>query len=237
MTSLPDRGTFGSEIQTIAWLRWAPFLVLGMGAAILALRWESLPERWIVHWGPGGVPDRWVTKDPLLVSMPLVAGLVLCGIFEVVATVISKRRRVAPHIKASPEAIAQMSAVTGELVRMIGLALAVLFALLGMALPIFQPQSPRLIAFVSLAVVAAPSIIGVVRYKRTVNRLKSRGLIQAPDGWKALTYRNPNDSRLIVPKAFGPGYTINFGHPWAWPVMLLLIGLPLLLAIILLKVL
>ena len=219
-----------------ACLRWAPFVVLVIAAVILALKWPSLPERWIVHWGPGGVPDRWVTKDSFIVFIPLVAGLVLCVVFEVLATVISKRRHVASHIKASPEAAAQMAAVTGEFVRMIALALAVLFALLAMALPIFRPQNPGSIVLVSLLLMLAPIVIGIVRVKRTANALKSRGLIQAPDGWSALVYRNPGDSRLIVPKAFSPGYTINYAHPWAWPVTISLIGLPLLIVIILWKV-
>ncbi len=237
MTSLPDRGTFVFEFRTIGWLRWAPFLVLLIAAAILALKWQSLPERWIVHWGPGGVPDRWVTRDPFTVFIPLVAGLVLCTIFEVLATVISKRRRVASHIKASPEAMAQMAAVTGEFVRMIALALSVLFTLLAMALPVFRPQSPGLIVITSLVLMLVPIVIGIVRLKRTASVLKSRGLIQAPDGWSVLIYRNPSDSRLIVPKAFSPGYTINYGHPWAWPVTLFLIGLPLLVVLIVWKVL
>ena len=235
MTSFPDRGEFGPDVRTIAWLRWAPFVVLLIGAAIIALKWESLPERWIVHWGPGGVPDRWVTKDPFTVFVPLVAGLVICVVFEVLATVISKRRHVASHIKASPEAAAQMAAVTGEFVRMIALALAVLFTLLAMVLPVFRPQSPGLIVIVSLFLMLAPIVIGIIRLKRTASVLKSRGLIQAPDGWSALIYRNPSDSRLIVPKAFSPGYTINYAHPWAWPVTIFLIGLPLLVVIVLWK--
>ena len=192
-----------------AWLRLAPFVVLLTAAAILVVRWHSLPERWIVHWGPGGVPDRWVTKDPFIVFIPLVAGLVLCAIFEVLATAISKRRYVASHIKASPEAAAQMAVVIGDLVRMIALGLAVLFTLLSLALPVFRPQSPGSIVITSLVLMLVPIVIGVVRFKRTASALQSRGLIQAPDGWSALIYRNPGDSRLIVPKAFSPGYTIN----------------------------
>ena len=235
MTSLPDRGTFESEAQAIAWLRWAPFLVLVIAAGILALRWPSLPERWIVHWGPGGVPDRWVTRNPLIVGTPLLAGLVLCAVFEVTAMVVGKHRRAVAHIQASPEAAAQMAAVTGDLVRMIELSLAVLFALLATALPIFQPQSPDVIIVGSLALMLLPVVIGVVRLKRTARMLKSRGLIQAPEGWNAVTYRNPSDPRLFVPKSFSPGYTINFAHPWAWPVMLALIVLPLLVVLILWK--
>ena len=44
---------------------------------------------------------------------------------------------------------------------------------------------------------------------------------------RACGYRNPRDSRLWVPKLAGIGWTINFAHRFAWPMMLVLVGLPL----------
>jgi Family of unknown function (DUF5808) len=48
-----------------------------------------------------------------------------------------------------------------------------------------------------------------------------------PDAaWKGSFYSNPNDPALLVPKRFGIGYTLNFGNPWSWAVL----GLVLLMA-------
>lgn len=41
-------------------------------------------------------------------------------------------------------------------------------------------------------------------------------------------YYNPDDPDLLVPKRFGYGWTINFGHPRGKVVLLVLIGLILL---------
>ena len=45
-----------------------------------------------------------------------------------------------------------------------------------------------------------------------------------PNSWKAgVFYANRNDPALFVPKRFGIGYTINFGNPWAWLVLGILV--------------
>ena len=42
-----------------------------------------------------------------------------------------------------------------------------------------------------------------------------------PRGWSGYIYRNPDDPALFVPKRLGVGWTVNFGHPWAWRVIAL----------------
>lgn len=37
-------------------------------------------------------------------------------------------------------------------------------------------------------------------------------------------YFNCSDSAIFVQKRFGTGWTLNFGHPIAWLVVLVLIG-------------
>jgi|SRR6516164_8641328 uncharacterized membrane protein len=50
--------------------------------------------------------------------------------------------------------------------------------------------------------------------------------------WTGVFYYNPDDPALLVPKRFGIGYTINFGHRWAWLILVfivLIVALPLVL--------
>lgn len=58
-------------------VRALPLLFLGGVAAILALRWRAIPERFPVHWGMGGQPDRWADRSAVAVFGPLVAGTAL----------------------------------------------------------------------------------------------------------------------------------------------------------------
>src|SRR5215469_6058659 len=42
--------------------------------------------------------------------------------------------------------------------------------------------------------------------------------------WKdGAFYSNSRDRALLVPKRFGVGYTLNFGNPWAWVLLALIL--------------
>jgi len=58
----------------------------------------------------------------------------------------------------------------------------------------------------------------------------------ANEGWNALYYRNAKDARLWVPKRLGLGWTLNFAHRWAWPVLLLLLSPALITIVVMLTV-
>jgi len=54
------------------------------------------------------------------------------------------------------------------------------------------------------------------------------------EGWKGWFYSNPNDPALLVPKRYGVGFTLNFGNPWSWAVLALIIlavALPIVLGV------
>ena len=40
------------------------------------------------------------------------------------------------------------------------------------------------------------------------------------DAWKGIFYSNRGDSANFVPKRYGIGYTLNFGNPWSWVVLI-----------------
>jgi hypothetical protein len=45
-----------------------------------------------------------------------------------------------------------------------------------------------------------------------------------PDGaWNGSFYSNPADTALVVPKRYGIGYTLNFGNPWSWAVIVVFV--------------
>jgi hypothetical protein len=60
--------------------RLVPFLFLAAVAAVLAARWASIPERFPVHWGLDGVPDRWVGRDAISIFGPLAGGAALAAL-------------------------------------------------------------------------------------------------------------------------------------------------------------
>jgi uncharacterized membrane protein len=43
------------------------------------------------------------------------------------------------------------------------------------------------------------------------------------DKWKGVFYSNADDPAVLVPKRYGIGYTLNFGNPWSWVVLALIL--------------
>ena len=44
------------------------------------------------------------------------------------------------------------------------------------------------------------------------------------EAWSGPFYSNPDDPSVFVPKRYGIGYTLNFGNPWSWVVLLLIVA-------------
>ncbi len=101
-----------------------------------------------------------------------------------------------------------------------------MFVYIGLALPLFRPVSSLRIVGFMLVVIAGAIVIGMIRLQRGVSELKRAGH-KGLEGYHGVIYRNPDDPRLWVPKLAGVGYTLNFAHPWAWPVLLAILSIPL----------
>ncbi|HEY7544310.1 MAG TPA: DUF5808 domain-containing protein [Blastocatellia bacterium] len=213
-------------------LRWLPFVIIAAAAVFLIAKWDSIPDRWIVHWNARGEPDGWASKTPIAVFLPIGFGLVMCAITEAIAFYVSRIRRPGLGHKASPEAVAAVAGATAWIVRIINLALALICAYLAVKLPLYPSSSPVPVIAFAFAMILIGLAAGVVRMKRVRDELRRTGNDDAFEGWNGLIYRNPKDERLWVPKLIGMGYTLNFAHPWAWPLFILIISIPLITVLI-----
>jgi uncharacterized membrane protein len=64
--------------------------------------------------------------------------------------------------------------------------------------------------------------------------LFARGKRPPDDAWKGIFYSNSRDPAVFVPKRYGIGYTLNFGNPWSWLIVVLIFAAvmaPLLLSV------
>ena len=48
-----------------------------------------------------------------------------------------------------------------------------------------------------------------------------------------LVYHNKEDSKILVPKRYGVGYTFNFSNKWSWLILIIIIGVPITLTVLL----
>jgi len=209
---------------------WLPFGLMGVAAVILGLSWDALPERWIMHWGPGGVPDGWATRSVPMVFGPLVMGVVVCLGLEGLGQLLVRmpmpgdERMMGPHKDAIARVMGRMSLT---LMRSVTLGLGLLFSTLSLALPLLHPHKAGQVLMGSLVLVLGSVSLGAVRMVRMYRAAIASGEMPKIEGYNGLLYKNPKDSRLMVPKMTGYGMTFNFAHPLAWPVMGLVVGLPI----------
>jgi uncharacterized membrane protein len=96
---------------------------------------------------------------------------------------------------------------------------------------LLQPRSAAPIAIGVPVFIAAVLGTAMVWAWRQTRRLRAAG-VALPDGYTGVFYKNARDARLWVPKVTGLGWTLNFAHRRAWPVMIALVGVPVALAIL-----
>jgi len=202
------------------WTRALPFVILALAGGVLRLKWDSIPDRWPIHWGANGQPNGWATRTIAGVFLPLAVGFLICLFLEVIASVIKasgKRRR-----GMSPEAAIAVAKLTADLLRLLEIALAIASGFLALSMPLVESADPVRMAWFVFAVVGAAIVVGTIRLWIGVRELK-RGGNKGLEGYNGIIYNNPDDPRLWVPKISGLGYTLNFAHPWARPIMIVIL--------------
>jgi uncharacterized membrane protein len=199
--------------------RWPSFAVLLLAAGYLTMRWDSIPARWVIHWGPRGEPNGWATK-----TLPGVYGLLVLPVALFVINEAVAFFRLRDDASASG---AHVRAAVVDFGRIILVGICAMTALLATVLPL----GPRLPLPILMSLGVAPLLValaaGGVRLAARLRELRERGHGDKIEGYHALYYANANDRRLWVPKLTGLGWTINFAHPLGWPMLLLLLAMPI----------
>jgi uncharacterized membrane protein len=202
-------------------VRFAPLAILAAAAGWLTLRWDALPERWVIHWGPRGVPDGYASKTFGGVFGPLLFGVALALCLELVAVLIER---------ASRTRLPRLARAYGDLVRWVSMGQSGAVAVIAILLPSSTPPSPRLLIGLSLGALAVALVAGGLGLSAAARRMAAEGH-PLPKGYGPFLYRDPEDPRLIVPKLVGIGWTFNFARPSAWLLLGLLL-LPVLVALV-----
>jgi uncharacterized membrane protein len=222
-------------------LQVLPFILLTAAAVVLATGWPDLPARIPVHWGLDAQADRWTERTLVSVFAPMAAAGLMCGLMLAVSVGLLRGRRVqATGSAALREArfrhLTMLVLFAAEMMIALGASQAALVVVV---------QPALLTRGFTLLVVAglATTIVLVVLLFRlgqggASGQPDSEGAAPAGDrtpdsAWKwGLFYVNAQDPALLVEKRFGVGYTFNFGHPIAWLLLALLVGIPLTLALL-----
>ena len=184
------------------------------------MRWSDIPQRWVIHWGAGGVPNGWATKSFSGVYGILLVGLAASVFVELVVT-LAVRARAAKDPRYEP-----LVGPTIDVGRLVALAVSLVCGALAVTLPLGPYLSPIVVVLAILALLTVTVVLGAARMSRALRTVRQADPKRF-EGYTALGYSNPSDSRLFVPKLMGMGWTINFAHRLAWPIVILLVGVPI----------
>lgn len=203
--------------QSVRALALIPPVLFAAGVLWLLFNWSDLPAHWPVHYGPHGLPDRWVSKSVSAAASPLAIGVLLWALLELVGVLLLKSQE-------PPPGTTQLTVAGIRLIRLLSAAMAVLCVVLTIALP----QVVRLGWWFALPMIG---IVGALGWGLAGIQAALRAVrAQFPElyrGYNALYYANKADARLWVPKIAGVGYTLNFAHRASWLILLALLALPL----------
>jgi uncharacterized membrane protein len=226
-------------------LQLGPFAILATSAVYIRLIWDRIPESFPVHWGLNGEPNGWATRSFFGIYGPWLIGLTICAGLAFLSYLILHRAR---QVRASgPSADAEIR--FRRLQAKILLALEYFVALIFNGVPFHAVSAhPEQMPNVSLFLLATLALIVIIfatlirtgqgganlmRAGSSSDIVESGAAVgdRTPDlCWKAgMFYVNRQDPALIVEKRFGFGYTLNFGHPAAW---LLLVAILIALGVI-----
>jgi uncharacterized membrane protein len=185
---------------------------------------DSLPQHLAVHWGLLGA-DRWVaTGTRTILVLLLLPGLTCLVLTAVMLGVLHASRRISTY---GPAAAAERQVRR----RMAWMLLSTqYFLVLPPAFSLFQAPAFAAPAWiVALMVALLGFVVSLMRAGQGGTRLVAP---RAPAGDRTpderwiggLLYFNRTDSALFVEKRMGIGWTFNFGNPWCWLLLAVLVG-------------
>ena len=212
-TREPRPDASAAPVGALNQIRWWPFIVLA-GAGVIVL----------MTGGRGAPQTAALTK---VWALTLIMMLAVAAFLEWAARACLSRQRLAPGFDASPEAARVILDATAGLTRVISLSIAIYMALLVMP-PAWLPGlgTGRTLGL-GIVVIGGAIVWAVWALKAVYLYLHRTDQLAGLEGWNGLTYNNPKDPRIWVPKLSGLGATLNFAHGKSWGILIAILIVPI----------
>ena len=205
--------------RTLRLSPWLPWAILALGAAATALAYPGMPDTGAVHYNAWGEEDGWVAKSWPAALGPFAIGVLVAVILEVLGRLLPA----SPPFPMAEEWKELLQEWQLQALRAISAGTAVLVGSLAWTLPrVHSPHLPLLLVAPLLALALAWPAWTL---RRLVLAMREAGAL--PRGYQGMTYQDPEDPRILVPRLTGGGSTLNLAHPRAWLLLILLVLVPL----------
>lgn len=229
-----------SQDEMLPWYIYILPIIITIGLiSYTFLKYDILPEQIPTHWGPNGKADAFTDKTPFsVISQPLtlmVMQFMFLGINF--TTKNSGIKLSATSIQASKVRQLSLRKYSSWYMFLASLLITLLFSSLQLSTihpGLFSNKALIAIPILFLLVILVGNIVFAVKVGRSDKNLKETAAGKITDYdedsyWKGgLFYFNRNDPSIFVEKRFGVGWTLNFGNPIGY----LIVIVPLILIIL-----
>ena len=217
---------------SLAW-NWLYVPLVALTAAVVAVGYGSMPDAVPMHVDVSGNVTDMAPKSPMVAAFPVALEVFLAAVFAFCHwMVLRSKKGLEPGRPASSSwAYGMFAYAQTAFLLVMGLACTAACGL-GMALAMIGIVSMgvavAVIIGVALLCVVGDLIVGV-KYGQSGSRVfrmeASDTLLSDHDRfWKlGMLYCNPDDASLFLPQRSGIGWTVNWGRPAVWALVVALV--------------
>ncbi len=233
-------GVFNIEKAKFPWFFGIPGILISVSIFITgSLYYKNIPHTFATHYNANGVPNAYSTKSIGSVFILGFISIVITAMIILLAFAIYKTSLKTDN--ASPDGEKRVMLFMERMVYTVLLIPAFInstllissFSMWGILKEnILVDIIPIFLMIILILVVSFKT--GQLGSNIKINNDNKVSSNSDDDSlWKAgVLYYNKNDTRLMVPKRFGVGYTINFGRPAGLVIFILLISIPVAVVIV-----
>ena len=217
---------------SLAW-NWLYVPLVALTAAVVAVGYGSMPDAVPMHVDVSGNVTDMAPKSPMVAAFPVALEVFLAAAFAFCHwMVLRSKKGLEPGRPASSSwAYGMFAYAQTAFLLVMGLACTAACGL-GMALAMIGIVSMgvavAVIIGVALLCVVGDLIVGV-KYGQSgsrVFRMEASDTLLSDDDrfWKlGMLYCNPDDASLFLPQRSGIGWTVNWGRPAVWALVVALV--------------
>lgn len=217
---------------SLAW-NWLYVPLVALTAAVVAVGYGSMPDAVPMHVDVSGNVTDMAPKSPMVAAFPVALEVFLAAVFAFCHwMVLRSKNGLEPGRPASSSwAYGMFAYAQTAFLLVMGLACTAACGL-GMALAMIGIVSMgvavAVIIGVALLCVVGDLIVGV-KYGQSgsrVFRMEASDTLLSDDDrfWKlGMLYCNPDDASLFLPQRSGIGWTVNWGRPAVWALVVALV--------------
>lgn len=217
---------------SLAW-NWLYVPLVALTAAVVAVGYGSMPDAVPMHVDVSGNVTDMAPKSPMVAAFPVALEVFLAAVFAFCHwMVLRSKKGLEPGRPASSSwAYGMFAYAKTAFLLVMGLACTAACGL-GMALAMIGIVSMgvavAVIIGVALLCVVGDLIVGV-KYGQSgsrVFRMEASDTLLSDDDrfWKlGMLYCNPDDASLFLPQRSGIGWTVNWGRPAVWALVVALV--------------